>query len=366
MLAESRRWLETKAPSPSLLVEPPEDETFFSMGNTLYWSCVYSTVALMVWALHKYSSDCEQADADESDVPENLWALNLIAAIRQAKYGRFYVNAKVVTALSVFMGCLQLFVLFLVVHDIDPNADPVTSKPSSPWVKSTWSVNCMKWVMVTFLGVFMVREAGDVRMLLEAIIMTHSERLSTSKTLLYFTSAFQYLILIMIIWGGVTAVLSFQAVPDILYSSMSITFIAKVDEAFFTMVSQVFDIKAEFTIIHREKADIGSSPRLCPSPRSEAGAGSSPRREQRPEGGQPQPHDFADPSGALPSGAEAKLAETETGGQPISPIASALLRFMVILPVVLAVALNIRAFYTNVMPSQRLHASMEWAEHAMR
>merc|ERR1719296_265763 len=225
---------------------------------------------------------------------------------------------------------LQLFVLFLVVHDIDPYATPVTTVPSSPWVKNAWSVNCMKWIMVTFLGVFMVREAADFRMLMESILITCRSRLTIPKACLMFLAVFQYVILMMIIWGGVTAVLSFQAVPDILYSSMSITFIAKVDDAFFTMVSQVFDIEADFTIVH---GSLGRPERARPGEPTEAH------------------YDFA---------ADQASSDKDLRGARINSFWQVGLRFMVLLPVVFAVALIARAMSTNVMPSERLHFIREW------
>lgn len=305
-----------------------EDLLSSNWSSVLYWSCVNGFVLLGLYGIHKHSHSM-QNDVEvvyESDVPENLWALNLIAAVKQAKCGRLHVPTVAVSTLSMAMGILQLFVLFLVVHDIDPNADPVTSKPSSPWVKSTWSINCMKWLMVTFLGVFMVREAADCRMLVMATLVTDSQRLFVPKWFLMFMAGFQYLIMIMIIWGGVTAVLSFQAVPDILYSSMSITFIAKVDEAFFTMVSHVFDIDADFTIVHSQ----------APSTPPPSARGMRGEYDDR--------------------GADKK-------SDPISVFGLVLLRFIVVFPIVLAMALISRAFHTNVMPSERIHALKDLVLH---
>jgi len=334
-----------------------EEDESFDWGSLFYWVSVYGAAMTVVCSVDLYSRDGTDDEVLESDVPENLWALNLIAAVGQSTYGSHSVSAVAITLLSTVMGCLQLFVLFLVVHDIDPNADPVTSKPSSPWVKSTWSVNCMKWVMVTFLGVFMVREAGDCRMLIEAIIHTNKRRLSEPKFLLFFSAGFQYLILIMIIWGGVTAVLSFQAVPDILYSSMSITFIAKVDEAFFTMVSQIFDLEAEFTIVHHTYNTNPDDPAKTSGTGSRQASGTYDFLESAND---------SEVEGAALGGRSMTSGEDTLQGSPMPKAAHALLRFMVILPVVLAVALCVRAFHTNVMPSERLHAFQDWLSHSLR
>jgi hypothetical protein len=188
------------------------------------------------------------AEPKEVELPGNMWTLNLVSAISQAKIGKHFVNGYLTCFLTLGMASLQIFALFLVVHDINPDATPVTTVPKDSWIEGGWSVNTMKWLMVTFMSLLMVTEAGECRTLLTCILETNSHRLLLPRWFLFIVCSFQYIIMLIVIWGGVAAVLSFQSVPDILYSSMSITYIAKVDEAFFVMLVQLLDIQADFPV----------------------------------------------------------------------------------------------------------------------
>merc|ERR1740121_2209625 len=107
----------------------------------------------------------------------------------------------------------------------------------------------MKWLMVTLLAVFMVDETGDCSTFLEAVLLTNRLRLSVPKVVLLGIGTVQLAIALTIVWGGVVVVLSFQNVPDILYSAMAIKMIAKVDRAFFHMLLEVFCVTGNFLII---------------------------------------------------------------------------------------------------------------------
>merc|ERR1719296_171378 len=145
--------------------------------------------------------------------------------------------------------------LTLLIKDIDPQATPVTTKPSDPWVHTAWSVNCMKWMMVIFMAVYMEREAGQCRVYTESVLLTNGRRLTLPRHVLLSLAFLHFLIMIGIVWGGVACVLSFQSVPNILYSSTAIILIAKVDGSSWDLVKHVFDIRGEFTIVHGRYED---------------------------------------------------------------------------------------------------------------
>merc|ERR1719215_795891 len=93
--------------------------------------------------------DDEDEDEDEGEeLPHNTWALILIATVGQAKFSNGRpIPAWIVCVIAVFMGTIQMAALFLMCHDLDPTAEPLTVRPSTPY-GSVWTVNSMK---VTFL-----------------------------------------------------------------------------------------------------------------------------------------------------------------------------------------------------------------------
>jgi len=274
----------------------------------------------------------------ETHLPPNLWSLNLACAVGQVKLGKADLWSPIVTMLSLFFGALQIISLFLVVHDINPNTTPVTEHPSSPWVSSPWSVNCMKWIMVTFLSLFMVRESAQCRILLNGIMETNRLRLTVPPAFLFFVASIQYVIVILVIWCGVSAVLSFQAVPDILYSSMSVTFISNVDEACFELLNHVFGVEVDFVIVHGMPLRRMSRQDLFEALDAD-GDGVITKEEMMAFEGSMSTEDLS------------KLRH-----EAIPWWVDIALRFLTVFPCMLGFGLFSRAFYTNVMPTSRIHA----------
>jgi len=274
----------------------------------------------------------------EVSLPENMWALNLVAAIGQAKTGRHDISALFTGVVSLFMATLQISVLFLVVHDINPHATPVTTVSSDPWIDTGWTVNCMKWLMVTFMSVLMVTEAGQVRTTLTCIIETNSHRLQQSRWFLVMVCFLQYIIALFVIWGGVAAVLSFQSVPDILYSSMAIVYISKVDEAFFVMLCQLLDVEADFTVVHGRKVRQMTNDSLW-SALDADGDGSVTRDELR----------------KFQEGQKVVLHDELLRPEKLSRATDVVMHCLTAFPFLLGFALIGRAMATNVMPTDRFH-----------
>jgi len=312
----------------------------------LYWGVVSCIVVLITVLVHSRAEEAnEEEDATpscrnprETILPQNLWSLNVACAVGQAKVGKRQLWPPIVNMLSLLFGALQILALFLVVHDINPNATPVTEHPSSPWISNPWSVNCMKWIMVTFLSLFMVKESAQCRTLFQGILEINTQRLVLPKPVLFFIASIQYVIVISVVWCGVSAVLCFQAVPDILYSSMSVTFISQVDEACFELLCHVFGVEADFRIVH----------------------GIPPRQASRAQLFEALD---ADGDGVITKdellafeGSKTFEDDAHLRHESMPAWVDVALRFLIVFPCMLGFGLITRAFYTNVMPTSRIHA----------
>merc|ERR550514_487409 len=69
------------------------------------------------------------------ELPENMWSLNLVSAVGQAKcpwgHEQRHVPPCLVGLISICMGLMQLFTIYLIVHDLQPDARPVTDVKST-------------------------------------------------------------------------------------------------------------------------------------------------------------------------------------------------------------------------------------------
>lgn len=296
-------------------------DTFF----VVYWTVVaiflgcigalYLSGHCFMYAEDTTDEEEEEVENEEVELPNNMWSLNLVAAIGQAKFSNDRkVPVSLVALISCSMGAIQLLALFLIVHDIDPNATPVTSVPSSAWVKDSWTVNSMKWIMAGFLCVLLVNEVGQCKMVVNTALRVNHDRLEVTRVLPMVVVTFQYLIALVVVWASISAVLSFQSVPDAVYSSMSITFIIGVDEAMFEFLSLIFDIDADFTILHKTS------------------------------------------SGAMEKGELDKHQMLHKHQVYLSM----LLKGLIVYPLFLGTFLIGRAFYTNVMPHDRVASATDW------
>merc|ERR1719265_787142 len=73
-----------------------------------------------------------------------------------------------------------------------------------------------------------------------------------SRPVAFFACCWQFGVLIFLTGIGIAAVLSMQAVPDILYSSLAITFISRVDDLFWSFMHNTLAMDASFTILHEK------------------------------------------------------------------------------------------------------------------
>ncbi|CAK0908438.1 unnamed protein product [Prorocentrum cordatum] len=220
----------------------------------IYWGIV--AVALSVWVYHTWAQSRHGSCGSDSDelryahstvslafvdhgnrreLSQNMWNFFAVVALGKAQMpGRQPVSCLAVGICNLLLGALQMFTIFLLVHDIDPNADPITDTPSTPWKRTTWSVNCMKWIQVAFMAAAVSSEVSQAMQLFKVFLML--------------MAAGQYVVTLWVLFGGVAVVLSFQAVPDILYSSMAIVFVNSIDDLMYQFVESVFDIDADFRL----------------------------------------------------------------------------------------------------------------------
>jgi len=151
--------------------------------------------------------------------------------------------------LSFFMGLMQLSALAFILEGINPNASPWTTTPSAHWVESGTSVNCMKFIMVSFLGLSVTTEAcGAYRNWVSAAHNVSGEEDSLISIFAVLVPCFHYLITLGTILGGVAVVLSCQQTPSILYNSLAILFITQVDEVVYKYCTEMFGLTVDWVI----------------------------------------------------------------------------------------------------------------------
>jgi len=183
------------------------------------------------------------------ELSRNTWNFFAVVALHKASMaGNRPVPILAVGIGNLLLGALQMFTIFLLVFDIDPNADPMTDVPSAPWKRTTWSVNCMKWIQMTFMATALASEVSQAMQLFTLTVTLDAESFLVHRIFLVLTAAGQYVVTLWVLFGGVAVVLSFQAVPDILYSSMAIVFVSSIDDLIYQFVESVFDIDADFQL----------------------------------------------------------------------------------------------------------------------
>jgi hypothetical protein len=148
------------------------------------------------------------------------------------------------------MGLMQLSALAFILEGIDPHASPWTTTPSAHWVESGTSVNCMKFIMVSFLGLSVTTEAsGCYRNCVSAAQHKPEEEKDSSPiNFAILVPCFHYLITLGTVLGGVAVVLSCQQTPSILYNSLAILFITQVDEVVYKYCNEMFGLKVDWVI----------------------------------------------------------------------------------------------------------------------
>lgn len=196
------------------------------------------------------------AEDEEANVlPESMWSLTLLAAVGQVKWsGGSLVSMWLIVFICVVMGIAQILAIFLIIHDLNPEASPITTPETTPyeWVERTWTVNSLKWIMITFLSMSLTSEARQCESTLRSSILLSHGRLNTLPIMMCLS---QYVILCAVVFGGVSVILSCQGVPDILFNSMAITFVVRVDDLCCVFISKSLALQLDFEYKDAEDHD---------------------------------------------------------------------------------------------------------------
>jgi len=309
-----------------------------------------------------------KASSDRYSLYENIWALVLVASVGKAhivskdsgKKNPIPVGA--VFPIVAVLFILQIVAVLLIVGSIDPQADPLTKRPASPWLqhRDGTTVNTMKVIMTIFLGASQIGEISQCRRLALVSWNVHPDALSVPRWIPMLGAVMQYSVALCVVWSGVVVILSFATCLDIVYSSMSVVFITSGDEMFFDMFEEVCDVETDFDVLQSHHHH-GSAV------------------HQRRTGAAMPIH--ARETGASPSDSDDETAEalstarTDRSSQDNrrrrTPVQSsenvaldepmwlwALLKVLTIFPLVWAFGILGRAMYTGIMPLARLQHTL--------
>jgi len=192
---------------------------------------------------------------EEYQLPRTMYALTIVAALGQTSFQPRGVTVPgwLIVGLCVVMSMLQLLTIYLVLHDLNPHAHPVTINPGSPWIRDPWTVNLMKWLMTFFFTCFLTSDSSQCLVTCKQLIAVDSGRLSVPRAILLPVALFQNVIMLGTVFTGVSAILSMTSVPDIVYSSLAISFIAQIDDMFCEFVLNALAIKADWDVRHDQR-----------------------------------------------------------------------------------------------------------------
>jgi len=220
------------------------------MFTFIFWGTVIFGVTM--WWINHQPADKE--NKQDVELSESIWSTPLLCVLEQLKYpDGTRMSPLFASSVVLFMGALQMFTLFLIGRALNPDAHPITVHPSTPWNKEAWTVNCMKWIMTLFLSVFMMGDARQFQVnLREVMCIGHRHKIVRIPIIF---SAMHFAVLLSTVIVGVSSVLSFQSVPDILYSSLAITFISHVDDMIWPFMQIAFGVTADWNITYREEDD---------------------------------------------------------------------------------------------------------------
>lgn len=221
----------------------------FALIVVLIRKCLLPNKLIFFSELMRTPRSSSKFNSSTRTLDENLWSMCLASCYGQVFDWRGRIARSLPFYLVVIlMGMLQLFALALIVYDIDPDATPVTDKPSTPWKKTGTSVNCMKFIMVLFQSLAVVAEAGCAFGNLRCAWELDSKQLNLPKVFAIFLPIFHYLVTLGVILGGVSVVLSCQAVPSVLYNSLAILFVTQMDEMLYKFFEKVLSLEVNWEI----------------------------------------------------------------------------------------------------------------------
>merc|ERR1719440_357681 len=110
----------------------------------------------------------------------------------------------------------------------------------------------MKFIMVFYLGLSVVRESGDAYDNYLCAMNVPKDYLFVHRFFVLFIPVCHYMVTLIVILAGVSVILSCQAVPQILACAMAILFITEVDELLWSFFKRLFDVTVVWRIPFNE------------------------------------------------------------------------------------------------------------------
>jgi len=331
-------------------------------------------VVCMKYGIFLQSDGKDQGNSDRYSLYENIWALVLVASVGKAHVASQVTEAKqripvwIVGLIVTVLFGLQISAVILIVGSINPNADPLTKKPASPWLQHTegHTVNAMKVIMTIFLGASQIGEISQCRRLALVSWNVKSDKLLVSRWVPMISALMQYAVALSVVWSGVVVILSFATCLDIVYSSMSVVFITSGDEMFFDMFEEVCDVESDFDVL--ESHHHGSS-----AVRQRRVNGAMPI-SARDQGSEYSETEHSDHTEHTDTGLNSSRTDRSSQGSRRRPSMSTqdakhvdwdepvwlwlLLKALTIFPMVWAFGIMGRAMYTGIMPLHRLQHTL--------
>jgi len=186
------------------------------------------------------------------EMPASMYALTLLSAINQATFE----NGTRIPTLAVVVVCIpmagvQLLILYLLLFDLDMHQDPVTRIPTPP-SSTAWTVNCMKWLMMVVLSMQSVSEVDQAKRVVEGAYRLNVERFQAWRSCALFAAVLQYFVTICLVYTGAAVILNFRNSPDIIFCTLSLTFVSNVDDIVYGFFDASFDLEIDQNVQIRE------------------------------------------------------------------------------------------------------------------
>lgn len=242
-----------------------------------YWGCVLLMCAMTAFQMANYpdvdglfSAEAKPEMRRSSliegkpglmtrELEHDFWSFCLVTSYGQAHdwKGR---KAKPVPwhFIAFAMGTVQLFMLGLILHDLNPLATPWTTKPSAPWLETGSSVNCMKFFMILFQMLPVTIEASGACKNFMSAVCIDPERISGPTCFPMIIACFHYVVTLGTVLGAVSVVLSCQQTPSVLYNSLAILFVTQFDETMFKFFNEILGLHVDWEVpVSIQAADAG-------------------------------------------------------------------------------------------------------------
>jgi len=340
-------------------MEQIDNFALYYWGTVLCIVILGSLIVFLRYGMFFQSEGTDQGNSDRNSLYENIWALVLVASVGKAHVASQVTEAKqripvwIVGLIVTVLFGLQISAVILIVGSINPNADPLTKKPASPWLQHTegHTVNAMKVIMTIFLGASQIGEISQCRRLALVSWNVKSNQLLVSRWVPMISALMQYAVALSVVWSGVVVILSFATCLDIVYSSMSVVFITSGDEMFFDMVEEVCDVESDFDVLdsHHHGTRAVHQRRVNTAMPIHA-------RDHGPEQSETEQSEYTERTDRSLNSSRTDGSSQAEWDEPMW--LRILLKVLTIFPMVWAFGIMSRAMYTGIMPLHRLQHTL--------